>query len=361
MRYRETTLIGTEWDYGMLMRLLANLLLLALPMCQAAAEMRTDLSDRIIIAHRGASGYLPEHTLAAKALAHGQGAHFIEQDVVLTADDVPIVLHDIHLDTVTDVAVRYPDRKRDDGRFYAIDFTLAEIKTLNINERISLKTGEPVFPGRFPHGKSTFRIPTLAEELELIQGLNAATGRIAGIYPEIKAPAFHRAEGRDISRIVVQMLADYGYATKEDPVYLQCFDWNETRRIRVELGYQGRLVQLLGENDWEIAPEVDFDHLKSAAGLKEIAAVADGIGPWFGQVVPVRQEGGGKPEPTGLVKAAQGAGLVVHPYTLRADALPEFADTLEDLLQLFLVDIGVDGVFTDFPDRGVAFLNSRMN
>jgi len=96
----------------------------------------------VVIAHRGASGYLPEHTLEAKSLAFAMGADFIEQDVVLSKDNIPLVLHDIHLDTVTDVAARYLDHRRDDGRFFAADFTLAEIKTLKANERIDLKTGK---------------------------------------------------------------------------------------------------------------------------------------------------------------------------------------------------------------------------
>ena len=119
----------------------------------------------IVIAHRGASGYLPEHTLEAKALAHGQAADFIEQDVVLTKDDVPVVLHDVHLDAVCDVADRFPERRRDDGRFYALDFTLAELRTLRFSERRDPQTGRQVFPGRFPAGTGTFRIATLAEEL----------------------------------------------------------------------------------------------------------------------------------------------------------------------------------------------------
>ncbi len=340
----------------MVVRALIFLMLTTWPMCQAVAEMRGQFADKIVIAHRGASGYLPEHTLAAAALAHGQGAHFIEQDIVLTKDDVPIVLHDIHLDTVTDVADRFSDRRRDDGRYYAIDFTLAEIRALSVNERISLKTGEAVFPGRFPKGDSRFTIATLAEELELIQGLNASTGRTVGIYPEIKRPAFHRREGKDISQIVINLLAKYGYRTKQDRVYLQCFDWNEVKRIRSDLGYRGRLVQLLGENDWKVAPDVDYDYLKSTDGLAEIASVADGIGPWIDQVASA--EDGGEPKPTGLVEAAHAEGLEVHPYTFRADSLPDYSATLEELFQLFFVEIGVDGVFTDFPDRGLAFLQT---
>ena len=116
----------------------------------------------VVIAHRGASGYLPEHTLPAKALAFGQGADFLEQDVVLTKDDQPIVMHDIHLDTVSDVAKKFPGRNRADGRYYAIDFTLAEVRTLQAQERIDLKSGTPVFAGRFPAQGSDFRIPSLA-------------------------------------------------------------------------------------------------------------------------------------------------------------------------------------------------------
>ncbi|MCA9216274.1 MAG: hypothetical protein KDB27_24565, partial [Planctomycetales bacterium] len=104
----------------------------------------------IVIAHRGASGYLPEHTLPAKALAYGMGADFLEQDVVLSRDGVPIVLHDIHIDTVTDVAKKFPNRKRGDGRFYAIDFDVAELKTLDVVERFDAQTKKAVFPNRFP-------------------------------------------------------------------------------------------------------------------------------------------------------------------------------------------------------------------
>ena len=141
-------------------------------------------SRPLVIAHRGASGYLPEHTLAAKAMAHGQGADYIEQDLVLSKDDVPVVLHDVHIDTVTDVAKVFPARKRADGRYYALDFTVAELKRLRVSERFNAKTGARVFPGRFPAGLAEFRISTLEEELQLIQGLNQCTGRVAGIYPE---------------------------------------------------------------------------------------------------------------------------------------------------------------------------------
>ncbi len=312
--------------------------------------------DKTVIAHRGASGYLPEHTIAAKVMAYGMGAHFIEQDLVLTRDGVPIVLHDIHLDTVTDVAERFPDRKREDGRYYAIDLTLAEIKTLRVFERFDRKTGKPVFPERFGNSDARFTVPTFEEEIELVKGLNASTGRTVGIYPEIKAPAFHRAEGKDISRIVVDILKKHGLSSKADPVIVQCFNWNETQRIRNELGYEGRLVQLIAENKWNIAPGVDFDALRTAKGLAEIARVADGIGPWIPQLIPGRGADG-KLNVTTLVSDAHAAGLVVHPYTARSDKLPDWAKTMDDLLEGVLVTAGADGIFTDFPDTAVSFVS----
>ena len=154
-------------------------------------EMAYAQDKPIVIAHRGACGYVPEHTLEAASMAHAMQVDFIEQDVVLSKDNIPVVLHDIHLDTVTDVAQKFPGRARSDGRFYAIDFALDEIKQLFVHERISLKTGKAVFPNRFDASKALFRVPTLEEEIELIKGLNAATGRDIGIYVEIKKPAWH--------------------------------------------------------------------------------------------------------------------------------------------------------------------------
>jgi glycerophosphoryl diester phosphodiesterase len=279
------------------------------------------------------------------------GADFIEQDVVLTRDGVPIVLHDVTIDAVTDVAELFPDRVRANGRFYAIDFDLDELRQLSVMERS--EHGEQVYPGRFPRGASRFGIATLAEEIELIQGLNLSTGREAGIYPEVKAPAWHRAVGHDLAATVLAVLADYGYADQDDAVFVQCFDWNETRRIRQGLGYRGRLVQLLGDNGWKEAA-VDYDALRTEEGLAEIAQVADAIGPWLPHVVAGVDADGSRI--SALVANAHARGLAVHPYTLRADALPDYAETLEYLLRILLIDAGVDGVFTDFPDRAVAFL-----
>ena len=311
---------------------------------------------KIVIAHRGASAYLPEHTLPAVAVAHAQGADYLEQDVVLSKDDVPFVLHDIHIDTVSDVARRFPDRKRADGRYYALDFTAAELKQLAASERFDPKTGVAVFPSRFPVGQGAFQIPTLEEELQLIRGLNKSTGREAGVYPEIKEPAWHRAQGRDLSPIVLEVLARYGYRTKTDKVYLQCFDFTEVKRVRRELGYKGRLIQLI-EAGGSANDTPGQDRLRTPAGLSEVAEVADGIGPALSDVASRGSDG--RLQATSLVQDAHARGLEVHPYTFRADALPPGVLTYEDLLRLFLVDIGVDGVFTDQPDRAVAFLQKR--
>jgi glycerophosphoryl diester phosphodiesterase len=304
----------------------------------------------IVIAHRGASGYLPEHTLEAKALAYAMGADYLEQDCVLTADDVPIVLHDLQLDTISDVARRFPDRRRDDGRFYAIDFHLAEIKTLRVTERIDLKTGQAAFPGRFPIWQGSFSIPTLVEELEFICGLNRSTGRSVGVYTEIKKPAWHRQQGKDPSRIVIDLLQQHGFSTQEDACYVQCFDAEECRRIRTELDWQGRLIQLIGENSWKEST-TDYNALRTSEGLQKIAEYADGIGPAISHVITGQH--GNEPAITSLVSDAHKLGLAVHPYTARADALPDWADDIDTLLKALYGDAKVDGLFCDHPDHAV--------
>lgn len=308
--------------------------------------MAQEPNSPIVIAHRGASGYLPEHSLAAKALAYGMGADFIEQDVVLSKDSIPVVLHDIHLDTVTNVAEVFPDRSRKDGRYYALDFELAELKRLRLNERIDLKTGEAVFPSRYPVQHTPFQIPTLTEEIQLIQGLNHSTGKQVGIYPEIKKPAWHREQGYDISVIVLKTLTEYGYTSKEDAIFLQCFDAGETMRIRHQLGCQLKIIQLIGRNSWSESGS-DYDEMVTEAGLRKIAEYADGIGPSLGHIF---EENISTPQNTNLISLAHQAGLQVHPFTFRKDALPRYAQSYDQLLELF-AELEVDGYFTDFPDR----------
>lgn len=310
----------------------------------------------LVIAHRGASGYLPEHTLEAKALAYGMGADYLEQDIVATRDDELVVLHDIHLDRVTNVADKFPERKRDDGRFYARDFDLAEIRTLRAWERRGEDGKTAVFPKRFPTGQGTFRVPTLRDEIKLVQGMNSSTGRDVGIYVEIKRPAWHQAEGVDISPILLQLLDDFGYRTRDDLAFVQCFDAREVRRIRQDLGSELKLVQLLGENDWGES-DTDYERLKTPAGLAEIAAVADGVGPWIGHLIKLA-EIDGRPLSTGFVSAAHDAGLKVHPYTFRADEMAPGFDSLEEMIRWFVDELSIDGLFTDFPDRAIKAVRS---
>jgi len=308
-----------------------------------------------VIAHRGASGYLPEHTLEAKALAHGMGAHYLEQDLVLSKDGVPMVLHDLELDTVSDVAERFPGRHREDGRFYAIDFTAEEIASLAVSERFDHRSGEPRYPGRYPVGPSPYRIRSFEEVLEFVAGLSQSTGRPVGIYPEIKNPAWHREQGQDISPIVVEILHRYGYRSKEDPCYLQCFEFEEVRRLREDLGWEGRLIQLIGGGA-KGKDGTDYVHLRSPEGLAEIAPLVDGIGPSISTLIT-----GSSPADrslTPLAETARRLGLAVHPYTARADDLPRTVESLDELHRILFHELKVDGLFTDFPDLALEFLKA---
>jgi glycerophosphoryl diester phosphodiesterase len=307
------------------------------------------LKNFTVIAHRGASGYLPEHTLEGVAMAHAMGADYIEQDVVLTLDDELIVLHDLYLDAVTDVTEKFPDRKREDGHHYAIDFTLEEIKTLRVHERVTAD-GQPEFPGRFPYTDALFRIPTLAEEITLIQGLNRSSGRNVGIYIEPKSPAWHTAEGRNMVKKLVSTLADFGYKGRKDKAYLQSFDMGYLEYARHELKTDLKLVQLIGDKSW-LESDTDFEYLQTEKGLQEIARFADGIGPWLMQLV--RVQGGKITDISDLVALAHRSGLFVHAYTLRADQLPPESGTIQDAVHFLKDQVHLDGIFTDHPDQVV--------
>ena len=304
-----------------------------------AASLSAPAAAFDIIAHRGASGYLPEHTLAAATLAHAQKPDYIEQDVVLTRDHVPIVLHDIHLETVTNVESVFPDRARQDNRYYAIDFTLEELRRLRIHER-QTPSGQPVFADRFNGDNVNFHIATLREHITLIQQLNRLTGNKTGFYTEIKSPAWHRNQGADISKIVLATLAEFGLTTPDAAIILQCFDLDEIKRLRQELNYQGKLVMLIGDNAWSESA-TDYTALRTPAGIKALAPYVDGIGPWIKHIV---EPNSSAKQPEWLATAQQ-QGLLVHPYTLRVDALP-FGMTTQALLDA-LLDLGVDGVFAD--------------
>jgi glycerophosphoryl diester phosphodiesterase len=300
----------------------------------------------VVIAHRGASGYLPEHTLEAKALAFGLGADYLEQDVVATRDRELVVLHDLYLDDVTDVARVFPGRGRSDGRHYVIDFDLAELRKLTVSERRQPGTAAPRFPNRFPIEKGAFRIATLDEELELIAGLNRSTGRAVGIYPEVKSPRWHREHGVDLAAMTVAKLDAHGYRDESSPAFLQCFDATELRRIRTDLGCPLKLVQLVG-------PESEYARLLDEDGLAGVAGYAAALGPSYEQLVTGGENPRADPRPARLVDAARRAGLRLHPYTFRRDVLPPFAPSFERLLEFFFVAVRVDGVFCDHPDIAV--------
>ncbi len=301
----------------------------------------------VVIAHRGACGYLPEHTLPAKALAYAMGADYLEQDLVATRDDRLVVLHDIHLDRVTDVAQRFPGRARADGRYYVRDFDLAEIRTLKVHERTDAR-GKPVFPGRFPSAGEDFRVHTFERELQLVADLRERGAHAVGIYPEIKAAAWHQGEGVDITLLVLGALRKFDYTRHGDPVYLQCFEEQELRRIRHDLGCRLKLVQLIGEDDWSPEP-TDFAAMRTARGLKKLARTVDGIGPWVNRLYTVRQRDG-RIRDSGLVRRAHKQGLVVHPYTYRLDALPPGFERFDALVEFSTRELAIDGLFTDFPD-----------
>lgn len=328
-------------------------------------------SEKFVIAHRGASGYLPEHSMAGKAMAYAMGVDYIEQDLVMTKDNQLAVLHDHYLDRVTNVAEVYPNRKRKDGRYYVIDFTLSEINQLEMTEGFKIENGKQVtnFPQRFPLWKSSFRVHTFEEEVEMIQGLNKSMGKTVGIYPEIKSPWFHRHEGKDISKEVLRILKKYGYTTKNDLVYLQCFDPNEIERIDNDLfpefNMEVKLVQLIAVTEWKEtmiyqggkAVPYNYDWMFKPGAMQKVAEYADGISPWKPMIV--------KDESTrnhlvitNMVKEAHEAGMEVHPYVFRLDhgRIPKYASSFEDMLNIFYYQVGVDGVFTDFPDRVVDFL-----
>ncbi len=287
----------------------------------------------IVIAHRGASGYLPEHTLEAYALAYAMGADYIEPDLVLTKDKRFICLHDIELDDTTDVETKFSDRARADGHFYSADFTLAEIKTLAAHERLK---------NRFPQDSQGFQVPTFEEMIELIQGLNAQTGRTVGIYPELKQPSWHLSQGLPMEQAALDVLAKYGYTEADSPAYVQCFEAQPLEKIRNELKSPLKLILLIGGGR-------DAETVLTEAGLASVAKYANGIGPAKNLI---------ENEPR-IVEWAHANHLAVHPYTFRVDDFnkAKYPDYDAELRQ-FLSAYRIDGFFTDQADRGVSVVES---
>lgn len=340
----------------------------------------------LIIGHRGASGYLPEHTLEAYALAIEMGADYIEPDLVATRDGHLVARHEPNILQTTDVAdhPEFASRRRtavvdgasEDG-FFVSDFTLAELKTLRARQSM----GE-----RSQQFNDRFEIPTLDEVIELVQRKAREKGRTIGIYPETKHPTYHQALGLPLEGRLVKALQRAGWNHRHAPVFIQSFEQANLKALRQMTSV--KLVQLVDANDvnadgtldftapydrpydWTVSgrPELQartFAWLTTDEGLAEVASYADGIGPWKRYIVSTvsQPDGTGPGEaklklaPAGdLISRAHQAGLLVHTWTFRNEQrrLPsDYAgNPLNEYQQFFR--LGIDGVFSDFADTAVA-------
>ena len=304
--------------------------------------------DKIVIAHRGASGYLPEHTLESYAMAYALGADFIETDLALTKDGIFVCIHDIYLEYTTNVREVFPDRARKDEHWYVADFSLEEIKQFNVHER-ARANGIAYFPSRFPLSFSKFEVPTFREMIELVQGLNKSTGGNVGIYPEIKKPGWHAQQGLPMEEALLEILNEYGYKSRDAKIFIQCFEDESLKKLRFELGTDLPLVLLTWETIWNYGGDVKpFSAKLTEDILDEIAIYADGIGPYKNRI---------EVNPA-IVQWAHERGLVVHTWTIRADSLSVQYQTFDEELFQFYILYKVDGLFTDFTDRTVQFLHS---
>ena len=314
-------------------------------------------AKKLVIAHRGASGYLPEHTYSGAVMAFASGADFLELDVVMTKDGHLIVMHDLTLNATTNVEEVFPEKKNKKGKHQVIDFTLNEIKLLKVHERSSRTGKNAAFPQRFPIDYQLFEIPTLDNMINLVKGLSKSSGRIMGLYIEIKAPEFHKKHNKDPASTLLKMLKHHGFKEATDPVFIQSFDSKTLKKLRYQHKTRLRLIQLIGENHWRLS-DTDFTYLKSEKGLNEVSKYADGIGPWMNQLV-TGVDLSGNFQITNLVKNARRKDLLIHSYTFRADRLPDYVSNFDELLDIFLNEVGVDGIFTDFPDLVVSYLESN--
>jgi glycerophosphoryl diester phosphodiesterase len=365
------------------MRLMAGgiAIVLALGMLAGAHadnSRQRDREDPIVIGHRGASGYVPEHTLAAYYIAILQAADYVEPDLVITKDGVLVARHENEIGGTTDVS-QIPEfasrrtTKTIDGvqttGWFTEDFTLAELKTLRAKERIpQQRPANTRFDGMF-------EVPTFEEVLALVQSVNeqrrkAAHGRdrqhvkLLGIYPETKHPTYFQGIGLPLEEPLVRTLNRYGYNNAHDPVYIQSFEVANLRKLSKMT--KVKLVQLLSDvgAPWDFVVAKDprtYADLAKPAGLKEIAQYASGIGANKNLMIPRVDDFLGTP--TSLVRDAHDARLIVHGWTYRAEnsflpreyragADPNAIGDLPGEIKKFL-DLGMDGFFTDQPDIGV--------
>ena len=359
----------------------------------APAFATLDGNQPLVIGHRGASGYLPEHTLESYKRAIELGADFIEPDLVATRDGELVARHEPNITSTTDVASR-PEfaarrtTKTVDGvaetGWFASDFTLAEIKTLRAIQPAAER--DQSFNGRYT-------IPTLREVLDLARSESTRVGRTVGVYPETKHPTFHTGLNLALEDRLLAVLASYGYTAKTSPVIIQSFEVSNLKYLRTKTSV--RLVQLIDADDvgaqgnitlaapydrpydFTVARDArTFPDLVTPAGLREIKTYADGIGPWKPYLISSKQvdanndgraddlNGDGLIDErdrvllpaSSVVKNAHDAGLFVHAFTFRNEPRRLASDFKGDPKAEYklLYDLGVDGVFSDFPDTAVA-------
>ncbi|RBY74533.1 glycerophosphodiester phosphodiesterase [Geodermatophilus sp. TF02-6] len=329
---------------------------------------RPDAEELLVIGHRGAAGYRPEHTLASYELAARMGADYLEPDVVSTADGVLVTRHENEISGTTDVA-RHPefaDRRTTevvDGvevtGWFTEDFTLAELETLRAVERLpEAREENTLYDG-------LYRVPTLDEVLELREELSRELGREIGVYVETKHPTYFDGIGLSLEEPLLADLDEAGLDHEGAPVFLQSFETTNLRQLDEVVDVP--LVQLVSPTGapYDLVAAGDprnYADLVSPEGLAEVAAYADGIGPDKNMVIP-READDTLGEPTSLVDDAHDAGLVVHPYTfrnentflpadLREGAAPDdYGRAIDEQLAFWAT--GIDGVFTDNPDTGV--------
>ena len=347
--------------------------MLAAMAAPAAADRRGDDDDRasqLVIGHRGASGYRPEHTLAAYKFAARLGADYIEPDLAITKDGVLVARHEPEIEDTTDVEQHpeFADRRTEktiDGTtfegFFVEDFTLAELKTLRATERIPAQR-----PGNAAAYDGLYKIPTLQEVLDLRKRLSRNLGREIGVYPETKHPTYFQQIGLPLERPLVTTLRRNGLDGRRDKVFVQSFEVGNLKLLNRELDVP--IVQLLGGKqfkpyDFEVSGDPrTYEQMATPAGLRDIARYADGVGPSKDYIVP-RDGAGNSLPPTDFVRRAHRAGLLVHPYTFRAEnnflpcelrssaVLTRHGDAEAEVRQFF--ELGVDGVFVDHPDYAV--------
>ena len=314
----------------------------------------------LVFAHRGASGYRPEHTKAAYLLAIAQGADYIEPDVVASKDGVLVVRHENEISGTTDVADR-PEfaarraTKEIDGQtlsgWFTEDFTLAELRTLRARERLpQLRPASASYDGQY-------EIVTLAEVLDLAIKEGDRAGRPIGVCPETKHPSYFRKIGLALEPILIAELQAAGLDRGDAPICIQSFEISNLRALNDVTDVQ--LVQLVwkrgGPAD-QASSGLTYASMTTAAGLTEIATYADIVSPEKSLVIARNTSGAQLSKPTALIGDAHAAGLRVVPYTFRKENefLPgNYQDDLEGEIRSFL-DAGVDGLFSDFPDIAVA-------